>query len=75
MTRPLALSTMYAQQDRFEDGATFARYVADAGYDSIEISHSTRPGKFPARPCLSLMPDVFKNHEFTASRHSSAWPA
>ena len=39
--KPLALSTMFAQQDRFEDGAAFARYAAEAGYDAIEISHST----------------------------------
>ncbi len=39
--KPLALSTMYAQQDRFDDGAAFARYAAEAGYDAIEISHST----------------------------------
>ena len=40
--KPLALSTMYAQQDRFADGAVFARFAAEAGYDAIEISHSTR---------------------------------
>ena len=40
--KPLALSTMYAQQERFADGAAFARYAAEAGYDGIEISHSTR---------------------------------
>jgi sugar phosphate isomerase/epimerase len=37
---------MYAQQERFSDGAAFARYVRDAGYDGIEISHSTREAKF-----------------------------
>ncbi len=41
MTRPLALSTMFAQQERFADGATFARFVESMGYDAIEISHST----------------------------------
>ena len=44
--KPLALSTMYAQQDRFADGADFARYAAGAGYDGIEISHSTGAAKF-----------------------------
>ncbi|MEO8539181.1 MAG: sugar phosphate isomerase/epimerase [bacterium] len=39
--KPLSLSTMYAQQERFSDGAEFARYGADAGYQAIEISHST----------------------------------
>lgn len=43
--KPLALSTMYAQQERFADGADFARYAAEAGYDGIEISHSTNQGK------------------------------
>ncbi len=43
--KPLALSTMFAQQQRFEDGAAFARYAAEAGYDAIEISHSTREDK------------------------------
>jgi sugar phosphate isomerase/epimerase len=43
--KPLALSTMFAQQQRFEDGATFARFAAEAGYDGIEISHSTREEK------------------------------
>lgn len=46
--KPLALSTMYAQQPRFEDGAEFARYAAAAGYDGIEISHSTRRDKLEA---------------------------
>ena len=41
----IALSTMYAQQKRFENGADFARYAADAGYDAIEVSHSTTPEK------------------------------
>ncbi len=39
--KPLALSTMFAQQERFADGAVFARFARDAGYDAIEISHST----------------------------------
>jgi len=43
--KPLALSTMYAQQDRFADGGDFARYAAEAGYDAIEISHSTTETK------------------------------
>lgn len=44
--KPLALSTMYAQQERFEDGAAFARFVAESGYDAIEVSHSTPARKF-----------------------------
>ncbi len=37
----IALSTMYAQQPRFSSGEAFARYAAEAGYDAIEVSHST----------------------------------
>lgn len=43
--KPLALSTMYAQQERFADGAAFAKFAADSGYDAIEISHSTNEEK------------------------------
>jgi sugar phosphate isomerase/epimerase len=43
--KPLALSTMYAQQERFESGVEFVRYAAAAGYQAIEISHSTRLDK------------------------------
>jgi sugar phosphate isomerase/epimerase len=43
--KSLALSTMYAQQERFEDGAVFARFAAECGYDAIEVSHSTRREK------------------------------
>ena len=43
--KPLALSTMYAQQERFADGGEFAQFAADAGYDAIEISHSTTEEK------------------------------
>ncbi len=39
------LSTMYAQQPRFESGAAFAEYAAEAGYDAIEVSHSTSETK------------------------------
>ncbi|MBI2765379.1 MAG: sugar phosphate isomerase/epimerase [Chloroflexi bacterium] len=46
--KPLTLSTMYAQQERFEDGAAFARYAAAAGYDGIEISHSTPEARLRA---------------------------
>ena len=41
----IALSTMYAQQKRFDSGEAFARYAAEAGYDGIEVSHSTPPEK------------------------------
>ncbi len=54
--KPLALSTMYAQQERFSDGAAFARFVAEAGYDGIEISHSTPAGKIEAIASAGLLP-------------------
>lgn len=54
--KPLALSTMYAQQERFEDGAAFARYAASAGYDAIEISHSTRIEKLEAIIASNVLP-------------------
>jgi sugar phosphate isomerase/epimerase len=54
----LALSTMFAQQDRFEDGAAFARFAAEAGYDAIEISHSTRTEKFEAVIAAGVLPIV-----------------
>ncbi len=41
----LALSTMYAQQPRFAGGEAFAEYAAEAGYDAIEVSHSTPEAK------------------------------
>lgn len=54
--KPLALSTMYAQQARFEDGAAFARYAAECGYDAIEISHSTRQDKIEAILASGILP-------------------
>jgi len=54
--KPLALSTMYAQQERFEDGAVFARFAADAGFDAIEISHSTPAAKIEAIARAGILP-------------------
>lgn len=54
--KPLALSTMYAQQARFDDGAAFARYAAEAGYDAIEISHSTREEKLQQILAAGILP-------------------
>lgn len=40
----VALSTMWAQQERFAtDFVALARVAASAGYDGIEVSHSTGP--------------------------------
>jgi sugar phosphate isomerase/epimerase len=54
--KPLALSTMFAQQPRFEDGAAFARFAAAAGYDAIEISHSTPSAKIAGIRVAAVLP-------------------
>ncbi len=56
--KPLALSTMFAQQDRFDHGAEFARFAAEAGYDAIEISHSTREDKLNQIIASGVLPIV-----------------
>ena len=56
--KPLALSTMFAQQERFADGAVFARFARDMGYDAIEISHSTPPDKFQQIIEANVLPIV-----------------
>src|SRR5262245_54399826 len=52
----ISFSTMWAQQDRFDDLVAFRDVVAGMGYDAIEVSHSTgevgleallRPGPIP----------------------------
>ena len=49
---PLALSTMWAQQERFRGGFThFAEIARDAGFGAIEVSHSTDEAGL--RECLS----------------------
>lgn len=54
--KPLALSTMYAQQDRFADGGDFARYAAESGYQAIEISHSTPAAKIEQIIAAGVLP-------------------
>ncbi|MCH8009626.1 MAG: sugar phosphate isomerase/epimerase [Chloroflexi bacterium] len=41
-----SLSTMWAQQDRFEDMHAFARVAEALGYDAIEVSHATPTEQF-----------------------------
>jgi sugar phosphate isomerase/epimerase len=41
-----SLSTMWAQQERFDDMRDFARIAEELGYDAIEISHSTPEDRF-----------------------------
>jgi sugar phosphate isomerase/epimerase len=49
---------MFAQQERFEDGAVFARFAAGMGYAGIEISHSTEEGKLRAIAAAGVLPIV-----------------
>ena len=67
--KPLALSTMYAQQDRFDDGEAFARYALAAGYDAIEISHSTRADKLQAIIDCAHLPVTSVHQPAPWSRH------
>ncbi len=41
-----SLSTMWAQQERFEDMHDFVRAARSLGYDAIEVSHHTREDGF-----------------------------
>lgn len=54
----IALSTMTAQHERFDDGADFARFAAESGYDGIEISHSTAVAKLRQIVKARLLPIV-----------------
>ncbi len=54
----IALSTLYAQQERFESGEAFARFAREAGYDAIEVSHSTPEAKLRAILESDLLPVV-----------------
>ena len=67
--KPLALSTMFAQQDRFADGAAFARFAAEAGYDGIEISHSTSEAKLRQILDANVLP-VTSVHQPAPLRHA-----
>jgi sugar phosphate isomerase/epimerase len=52
-----ALSTMWAQQDRFvADFASFATAARDAGYAAVEISHSTDEAGLDALLRQSVLP-------------------
>lgn len=67
--KPLALSTMYAQQERFSDGAAFARYAAAAGYQAIEVSHSTTREKFEAILQAAALPVTAVHQPAPWTRH------
>jgi sugar phosphate isomerase/epimerase len=61
---------MYAQQDRFEDGAVFARYAAEAGYDGIEISHSTNERKLQQILDANILPVTSVHQPAPWQRHT-----
>lgn len=53
----VALSTMWAQQERFAaDFVAFARVARSAGYDGIEVSHSTGPDGLAALLRQEVLP-------------------
>jgi sugar phosphate isomerase/epimerase len=53
----VALSTMWAQQERFAtDFVAFARVARSAGYDGIEVSHSTGPEGLAALLLQEVLP-------------------
>lgn len=54
--KQVALSTMFAQQERFADGVAFARFAREAGYDAIEISHSTTEPALAAIAGAGILP-------------------
>jgi sugar phosphate isomerase/epimerase len=67
--KELALSTMFAQQERFADGGAFARFAAEAGYDAIEISHSTNEEKLEAILDAAVLPVVSVHQPAPWLRH------
>lgn len=69
--KPLALSTMFAQQERFADGAEFARFAAAAGYDAIEISHSTPVEKIERILGSAVLPVTSVHQPAPWVRHSN----
>lgn len=52
----LSLSTMWAQQERFEDLGYFRDYIARFGYDAIEVSHLTDPPGLMALLTKGIIP-------------------
>ncbi len=52
----LSLSTMWAQQERFEDLGYFRDYIAAFGYDAIEVSHLTNPDGLKALLTQGVVP-------------------
>ena len=68
--KKLALSTMFAQQERFADGAVFARFARKAGYDGLEISHSTDAAKLRQIQQANELPIVSVHQPAPLARHS-----
>lgn len=61
---------MFAQQERFADGAAFARFAAEAGYDAIEISHSTSEAKLRQVLAAAVLPVTSVHQPAPWSRHA-----
>lgn len=60
---------MFAQQERFADGAAFAKFAAESGYDAIEISHSTREDKLQQILAAGILPVTSVHQPAPWSRH------
>lgn len=69
-----ALSTMTAQHERFDDGADFARFAAESGYDGIEISHSTDASKLRQIVEARLLPIVSVHQPAPWERNPAGTP-
>jgi len=54
----LLLSTMYAQDPRFAEGHRFAEFAQEAGYDGLEVSHSTPEPQLREIAAAALLPVV-----------------
>lgn len=61
---------MYAQHERFADGAAFARFARDAGYDGIEISHSTDAAKLRQISEAAELPIVSVHQPAPLTKHT-----
>ncbi len=72
--KELALSTMYAQQDRFAHGGDFARYAAEAGFHAIEISHSTNEAKLRQMIKAGALPITSVHQPAPWRRHRDGRP-
>ncbi len=61
---------MYAQHERFADGAVFARFAREAGYQGIEISHSTDEAKLRQIQAAHELPIVSVHQPAPLAQHT-----